>query len=383
MSSDLVTQNRASDKGSAISSRFLFLTLVVLLIFVLFLLAGYTVLAPYTEFPKHKLWDWMGLGIVSVAIFLVGLLFSRRQREQQEAATREHEQDAALAAYLDQMSDLMIDQQLGKDRKDNLEEHVRKVAEARTITVLLELDSEHKRRPLKLVYELGLINTPHPVLNLKNVGLDEADLSELTLRDACLEGADLRRANLHGADLEGSNLSQADLRGADLRGADLSGANLTDANFLPYDENNPTAWNKHNLEKRNTLNNGASFYRERFGSSVRKALKAPKALKGTNLSGATLREAQFCNAWLQGVDLSSADLKGAEGISNEELEQQALSLKGATMPNGQKYEEWLKTKAASGERLNDDQKIHLKEYEDRLRSKGRGDEENSGPSEQA
>ena len=50
------------------------------------------------------------------------------------------------------------------------------------------------------------------------------------------------------------------------------------------------------------------------------------------------------------------------------------------MPDGQKYEEWLKTKAARGERLNDDQKRLLKEYEDHLKSKGRGDEENSGPS---
>jgi len=356
------------------------------ILLILFFVLGYTVLAPYTEFREQKVWDWLGLGIVSLAIALVGLLFTHRQREQQEAATREHEQDAALAAYLDQMSDLMINQQLGKDRKDNLKEHIRKVAEARTITVLLGVDSEHKRRPLKLVYELGLINTPHPVLKLKNVGLDEADLSELTLRDACLEGADLRRANLHGADLEGSNLNLADLRGANLSGADLSGANLTDANFLPYDEKNPTAWNKHNLVKRNTLNNGASFYRERFGSSVRKALKAPKAskarkaLKVSNLSGATLREAQFCNAWLHGVNLSGADLKGAKGIPIEKLEQQAFSLKGATMPNGQKYEEWLKTKAARGERLNDDQKRLLKEYEDHLKSKGRGDEENSGPS---
>jgi hypothetical protein len=137
------------------------------------------------------------------------LLFSRRQRELQEAVTREPEQDAALAAYLDQMSDLMIDQQLGKDRKDNLEEHVRKVAQARTITVLLGLDKEHKRRPLKLVYELELLNEPDPVLKLRNVGLDGANLSELTLRDACLEGADLRGADLHGADLEGSNLSLA------------------------------------------------------------------------------------------------------------------------------------------------------------------------------
>jgi hypothetical protein len=29
-------------------------------------------------------------------------------------------------------------------------------------------------------------------------------------------------------------------------------------------------------------------------------------------------------------------------IANEELEQQAKSLQGATMPSGQKYEDWLK-----------------------------------------
>ena len=334
-----LTPSRASGKRSLISSRVIFLILGVILLILLLLLLGYAVLAPYTEFREHKLWDWLGLGIVSVAIFLVGLLFSRNQRQQQEAATREHEQDAALAAYLDQMSDLMIDQQLGKDRSDNLKEQVRKVAEARTIAILLEVDSEHKRRPLKLVYELGLINTPHPILELKNMGLDGADLSELTLRNACLNGADLRLANLRGADLEGSNLGQADLRGADLSGADLSGTDLTDANLLPYDEQNPTTWNKHNLEKRSTLKNGASFYRKGLVDKVRKELKVRKGLKGTNLSEATLKKAQFRNAWLQGVNLSGADLEGAKGISTEELDQQAFSIKGATMPNGKKYED--------------------------------------------
>jgi len=47
--------------------------------------------------------------------------------------------------------------------------------------------------------------------------------------------------------------------------------------------------------------------------------------------------------------LSGANLNGANlSISNEELEQQAKSLEGATMPNDQKYEEWLKSKG-SGE----------------------------------
>ena len=325
--------------------------LVILSVF-LFVGLGYTVepLRFVTGFHGHPLWDWIAIGLVSAAIGLVGWHYSRTQSRQEEADTREREQDAALSAYLDRMSNLMIVQHLGEDRKTNRQEEVRKVAQARTIAVLLGLDKDHKRRPLKLVYELGLINTPHPILKLKNVGLDEADLRELTLRDACLNGADLRRANLHGADLEGSNLNQADLRGADLSGADLSSADLTDANLLPYDEQNPTTWNKHNLVKRRTLKNGASFYREGLVAKVRKELMGRrKELKGTNLSGATLRKAQFCKAWLQGVNLSGADLAGAKGISTEELAQQAFSIKGATMPNGQKYEDWLKAKEGHGE----------------------------------
>jgi uncharacterized protein YjbI with pentapeptide repeats len=47
---------------------------------------------------------------------------------------------------------------------------------------------------------------------------------------------------------------------------------------------------------------------------------------------------------LSGADLSGADLSYARGFTDEELEQQAASLKGATMPNGQKYEDWLKSK---------------------------------------
>jgi hypothetical protein len=159
-----------------------------------FVAAGYTVLEPVTGFGKRELWDWLSLGGVSLTIFLVGLLVTRRQKEREEAATLEHTQDAALAAYLDQMSDLMIDRQLGKARKDkdSLEDSVRNVAQARTVAVLLGLDKEHKRRPLKLVYELRLIDTDTPVLELRNAALDGANLSELTLRKAYLKGVDLR-----------------------------------------------------------------------------------------------------------------------------------------------------------------------------------------------
>jgi len=54
------------------------------------------------------------------------------------------------------------------------------------------------------------------------------------------------------------------------------------------------------------------------------------------------------DANLSDANLNDANLNDASGITNEELEQQADSLKGTTMPNGQKYEEWLKDQKAQG-----------------------------------
>jgi uncharacterized protein YjbI with pentapeptide repeats len=72
-------------------------------------------------------------------------------------------------------------------------------------------------------------------------------------------------------------------------------------------------------------------------------------LSGADLSGAGLSSADLSNAYLIKAYLSEAILSGAflseaEGITNEDLEQQAKFLEGATMPNGQKYEDWLKSK---------------------------------------
>jgi uncharacterized protein YjbI with pentapeptide repeats len=108
------------------------------------------------------------------------------------------------------------------------------------------------------------------------------------LRDAKLQGSVLRNTALQGVDFSG-----ADMRGADLRDADLG--------------------------------------------------MSEETKKAANLRGADLTRANLTDA-----DLSGADLSGATAITNEELEQQAASLKGATMPNGQKYEDWLKDKKAQG-----------------------------------
>jgi uncharacterized protein YjbI with pentapeptide repeats len=63
----------------------------------------------------------------------------------------------------------------------------------------------------------------------------------------------------------------------------------------------------------------------------------------TQLSKADLREANLDRAYLQGAYLRSADLRGASlnaaaGITNVELKQ-VKTLEGATMPDGQRYED--------------------------------------------
>src|SRR5215216_7098650 len=152
-----------------------------------------------------------------------GFKFNQKQRERDEVIENKQAQDNAIQAYLDQMSDLLVNQHLrslppGSD--------IHRLAEARTSEVLLGLDGERKRRPLKLVYGLGLIKkstnageTDGTLLDLQNLSLDHADLTELTLRKASLRFADLRGANLQGADLSGSDLTYADLRGANLTNA--------------------------------------------------------------------------------------------------------------------------------------------------------------------
>jgi hypothetical protein len=282
---------------------------------------------------------WRAVSIGAVLAFLSNFLLqsmtTRRDREHTTIVEVARSQDAAFATYTEKMSELLIEQNLPERSNDS---EARRVAQGLTISSLLRLDEFHKKRVLELVYALGLIEKGKPLLDLSNASLDRARLSGLTLRNVCLKGANLREADLYGADLEGSDLSQADLRGANLSGADLSGANL-----LPYDIDDPARWSQHNLDKRSTLNIGEPLSR--------------KGLIATKLRGAILRDAQLRNAWLHGVALSGADLKGVKGITTEELVQQALrysnySLNGATMPDGQKYEDWLKSKGSAGSQEN-------------------------------
>jgi uncharacterized protein YjbI with pentapeptide repeats len=240
----------------------------------------------------------------------------RAKAERKLAAARA--QDERLQAYFDQMTSLLLEKNL-RDSEENSE--VRTLARVRTLTVLETLDPSRKTAVVQFLVEAGLVQRVEgrdPIIGRDPiVGLSGADLSGADLREADLRGADLSEA-----DLRYTNLRYADLSDSLLSGANLSGAYLNFANL-----------------SRAVLNNA-----DLPDADLSGAYMSDVFLRYANLREAVLVETNLSDTDLLRADLGYARMNGAEGITNEELEQQAASLKGATMPNGQKYEEWLRSK---------------------------------------
>jgi len=204
-----------------------------------------------TGLSDKTLWDFLQLLIVPLALAGIGYWFTAQQDARQGEIEEQRAQDAALQAYLDQISTLLLEE------KDLRNERMQTLLRARTLTVLGRLDARRKTQVVQFLDEAKLISNvdgKDPI-----VGLSDADLS--------------------GADLSGADLSGVDVSYADLSYTDVSYTDLSDAD-LSY------------------------------------------------------------------TDLSETDLSGAD-VTDEQLVE-ARTLQGATMPNGQKYEEWLKSKG-SGE----------------------------------
>jgi hypothetical protein len=242
----------------------------------------------WTGFRGMTVRDWLQLLIVPFALVVISFLFTAQQDARQrqiEDRRAKAERELAVQRAQDEALQAYLDQMsallLEKDlRASDEDSEVRTLARARTLTVLGRLDPSRKTAVMEFLVEAELVQRAEGG-------------REPIIR---LSGANLIEANLSGANLSGANLSGADLCEAYLNDADLGGAHLSGAYLC-------------NAE-----------------------------LRGANLSGANLSGAD-----LNGAYLREADLTHVEGVTNEELDQQAL-LEDATMPNGQKYEDWRKDK---------------------------------------
>jgi hypothetical protein len=244
----------------------------------LFIFLGYH--WEWTGFPQKKLFDWIQILVIPVAVAVGTFVLNRTaekrdeaarqaqkerdeaaqkaQKERDEAAQKaqkerdeeisaQRTQDAALQTYLDRMSLMLVERPLLTARPG---EPLSVVARALTLTILGRLDGYRKRAVLEFLYEAGLINRDQSVIDLGDTypranrmmatlglepGFESAQLQAATLARSHLRAAHLEGANLEGANLQAANLQGADLQGADLRAAHLEGAELLEADLRGAD----------------------------------------------------------------------------------------------------------------------------------------------------
>jgi uncharacterized protein YjbI with pentapeptide repeats len=236
--------------------------------------------------------NWLELLIVPLVLVGIGLLFEMQQADRQlatelrqqalEDQRAQAERELAEQRAQDEALQAYLDQMSGL----LLERDLRTPKEDSEVRTLA------RARTLTVLGRLDPSRKTALMQFLVEAGL----VQRADGRDPIIS---LRGANLSDVFLNAANLSGANLEHAKLEGADLSYTNLQNAN----------------LSQSNLQN---------------------ASLQGADLSSADLRGANLSSANLSEANLRGADLLGA-------LAQDAI-LSGATMPNGQKYEEWLKDK---------------------------------------
>jgi len=223
----------------------LFVPLVVLVI-----LGGYTFNWGWTGFnqPSKTLWDWLqllGVLAVPVVVGLGAVWFTTRQGKVADAENKDNQREAALQAYIDKISELLLHEDLSKLLLDEpldeklLNPQVVIIALARTTTVLRILDQGRRGSLVRFLSQAEILTKC--IKDELVVNLDKTNLEK-----AILQGAILREASLQGANLSGANLTEANLEKANLKGVtgitieklekqahSLKGATMPDGSIHP------------------------------------------------------------------------------------------------------------------------------------------------------
>jgi hypothetical protein len=279
------------------------------------------------------LWDWLQLLGIPVALAALAFLLNdaqtrrdQRREDQRAAQLQERAADAerenTLRAYLAQMFELMLNDDLVQSKQGADASNVARTA---TLTALRRLDGPRRGLVVRFLIEARLLSSqkhfrsfgrrfrifpgvdprrPAPVVSLSG-----ADLSRADLRQAFLFTADLRGADLSRADLRQAFLFTADLRGAELRGADLRGAILRQANLheVLLGDADLSGANLRRTNLRGEDLRGADLR----GADLRGAELFAANVRGANLRQANLHEVLLGDADLRGANLRGANLRGA------------------------------------------------------------------------
>src|SRR5260370_33471872 len=138
----------------------------MLLVVRVVVMLGYANNWPWAGLHGKTLYDWLQLLIIPTILAIGGYIFNltlsrneqkstqlRDQTEREIAADNQWE--AALQAYLDSMSELLLHENL---RNSGAEDEVRKIARERTVTALPRLEPKRKVIERLFLAETGIIN---------------------------------------------------------------------------------------------------------------------------------------------------------------------------------------------------------------------------------
>ena len=227
---------------------------------------------------------------------------AQKQWDRERDLARQRAMDTALETYLDKMEGIVVELLPYLDDAEKGRSDIFPLARARTLTLLERLDGSRKRAVMRFLSETTMIHKLRGPIALQDADFSDAELTRMDLSDRNLSGARLTRAKLANTLLWGTDLRAANLSGAVLTGASLGLAGV------------------------------------------------PFSLPGE----VDAEPAQTRLATLEMVDLSYANLDGAQGWTVEQLAS-AKTLEGATMPDGQTlrgdktpngptFEDWIKSK---------------------------------------
>jgi flagellar basal body-associated protein FliL len=102
----------------------------------------------------RTVWEWLTVLTISAVIGVAALLFSAGQAQQQRETQREQASDEAIQTYFDQMSALLIEEDLRTSPEDS---EARTLARSRTLTILSRLDPQRRSGIFEFLLEAKLI----------------------------------------------------------------------------------------------------------------------------------------------------------------------------------------------------------------------------------
>jgi len=256
------------------------------------------------ETQYRTLWDWLDLLIVPAAVAIGVLFLEHAQRERERRVESDRLKAEREMEDLQRKRELAVEDQRAQDAAllaylDRMGDMLPRLRESsnENAEVLADTRALIRARTLAILEPLDRGRKGAMMRFLSESGLLEKELpTTINLRQADFSRSDLTSLNLINTDLQEVSFIEANLGSADLSGADLRGADLS------------------------------------------------KAI----LSRARLGTARLAGADLTGADLSYADLSQATGVFEDQLVA-VKYLEGATMPDGQKFEDWLKDKEGRGE----------------------------------